>query len=332
MAATFSSKHPFLVGLVATVSACVLAACQPANSSQTNAAAVSEQTGDKTLRIGYIGPSKTAGGAVGWAIDQGTLQQGLAPIGFANVKEYVFANGPDLNEALLSNQLDVGIVGDTPGITGQANRGGTTFIGFGSVGNESWLMGREGIKTLADLQGKNIGVPNGSYMHRYVGGLIDQGLLKDVKLKFLLPRDAQSALSNGDIEAFAAPIQLGPQLQKLNYNTVDLASQHGLQGNSVILARDAFLAENPQFFKTFDGIRQAAAKDLQQKGDAYYQYYLKHTQYDEAVIRASFPLENYPVETFPETGIKALEGTKAFLLKQKIVGKDFDLAQWQIRP
>ena len=313
------------------MAAMVLSACQPSGAGKTANTAAPAGEAKQVLRIGYIGPSETAGGAVGWALHQGSLQTAVQPLGFAEVKEYVFPNGPDLNEALLSNKLDVGIFGDTPALTGEANRGGSTLIGFNNVANEAWLMGRPEIKQLADLHGKNIGVPNGSYMHRYVSGLIEQGLLKDVKLKFLLPRDAQAALSNGDIAAFAAPIQLGPQLQSLNFNTVDLASKHGLQGNSVIVARNEFLSEHPQFFKVFDQVRSAAAKDLRQQPDAYYAYYLKHTQYKEPIIRASFPMESFNAEAFPAQGLKLLEGTKHFLLSQKIISKDFAIQDWQIK-
>ena len=316
---------------LAVVTTLVLGACQPAADTGKTTQTSQATTSNQTLRIGYIGPSETAGGAVGWALHQGSLQAAVQPLGFAEVKEYVFPNGPDLNEALLSNQLDIGIFGDTPALTGEANRGGSTLIGFNSVANEAWLMGRPEIKQLADLTGKNIGVPNGSYMYRYVSGLIEQGLLKDVKLKFLLPRDAQAALSNGDIAAFAAPIQLGPQLQSLNFNTVDLASSHQLQGNSVIVARDGFLSQNPQFFKVFDQTRRAAAEDLRQQPDAYYAYYLQHTQYKEPIIRASFPMESFNTDTFPAQGLKLLEGTKQFLLSQKIINKDFAIQDWQIK-
>ncbi|UOO92533.1 ABC transporter substrate-binding protein [Vitreoscilla stercoraria] len=305
-----------------------LAACQPQKAAVD--AKQSQAIANEELRIGYIGPSKTAGGAVGWALHQGSLQKAVAPIGFGSVKEYVFANGPDLSEALLSNKLDVGIFGDTPALTAQANRGGSTLIGFNAVGHDVWLMGREGIETLADLEGKNVGVPNGSYMHRYVSGLISQGLLKNVTLNYLLPRDAQSALSRGDIDAFAAPIQLGPQLQALNYNTVDLASKHGLEGNSVIVVTDEFLSRNPQFFKTFDSVRRQAVKELQAQPDAYYQYYLKYTDYKEPIIRASFPMSTYLEDTFPEKGMALLAGTKSFLLQQKIVQKDVNVDKWLI--
>lgn len=316
---------------LAVASTCLLAACQPAASSEANANNAQAAKANQTLRIGYIGPSETAGGAVGWALHQGTLQAAVKPLGFGEVKEYVFPNGPDLNEALLSSKLDIGIFGDTPALTGEANRGGSTLIGFNSVGNESWLMGRAEIKQLSDLNGKNLGVPNGSYMHRYVSGLIEKGLLKDVKLKFLLPRDANAALSNGDIAAFAAPIQLGPHLQTLNYNTVDLASKHNLQGNSVIVARNAFLAQNPTFFAVFDQTRREAAKDLRQKPDDYYAYYLKHTNYKEPIIRASFPIESFVEETFPEQGMNLLNGTKQFLLSQKIINNDFSIDDWKIK-
>lgn len=288
---------------------------------------------ERILKIGYIGPGKTVGGAVGWSIENGTLLDKIKPLGFTGVQEIVFPNGPDLNEALLSHNLDIGVYGDTPALVAQANKGGTRLIGLNSVAVEAWLVTAKGsaAQSLSDLNGKNIGVPKGSYLHRYLNGLIDLGLLKNVEQKFILPRDARSALENGDIAAYVAPIQLGPFLVGEGFKAIDLASQHKLQGNSVIVAREDFLAATPGFFKVFDEVRRTATADLLQKKDAYYAYYVKNTQYSEAVIKESFPLEGNRVETYPEDGVALLEGTKAFLLSKGLINQDFSISDWEFK-
>lgn len=184
------------------------------------------------------------------------------------------------------------------------------------------------INKLSDLDGKNIGVPKGSYLHRYLNGLIDQGLLKNVEQKFILPRDARPALEKGDIAAYVAPIQLGPFLIGEGFKLIDKASQHKLQGNSAIVAREDFLKEVPGFFAAFDAARREAAADLKQRPDDYYAYYVKNTAYSDQVIRESFPLEGHREEPFPADALELLKGTKAFLLSKDMINKDFSIDEW----
>ncbi len=66
-----------------------------------------------TLRIGYVGSSDPTG-PLGWAKKKGILDRELQKVGFKNITFARFPNGPDLNEALVAGQLDVGSLGDTP--------------------------------------------------------------------------------------------------------------------------------------------------------------------------------------------------------------------------
>jgi sulfonate transport system substrate-binding protein len=317
------------LGLITLVSVVVGCGQKTENSAENNADAATPQQ-ERVLKIGFIGPSKTVGGAVGWAINNGTLQEKIKSLGFTSVQEVVFPNGPDLSEALLSNNLDIGVFGDTPALIGQANKGGSRLIGLNNVALEAWVISTDkNIKTLADLNGKNIGVAKGSYLHRYLNGLIDQGLVKDVEQKFILPRDARPALDRGDIAAYVAPIQLGPFLINEGLNVVDKASQHKLQGNSVIIAREDFLKEQPAFFAAFDTARREAAADLKARPDDYYAYYVKNTSYSDQVIRESYPIEGHVEETYPALATELLEGTKAFLLSKELIKQDFSLDEWK---
>lgn len=317
------------IGLITLVS--LMAGCgqktddSAANKDQAQASPAQE----RVLKIGYIGPSKTVGGAVGWSIHNGTLQEKIKPFGFTSVQEVVFPNGPDLSEALLSNNLDIGVFGDTPALIGQANKGGSRLIGLNNVGLDAWLVTADkNINTLADLNGKNIGVPKGSYLHRYLNGLIDQGLVKNVEQKFILPRDARAALDRGDIAAYVAPIQLGPFLIGEGFRAVDQASLHKLQGNSVIVTRDDFLQSHPGFFEAFDTVRRDATIDLRKRPDEYYAYYVKNTAYSEKVIRESYTIDGHTEDAYPQEALALLEGTKAFLLSKELIKQDFAISDW----
>lgn len=294
------------------------------------ATAAQPAAGDYTLRLGYIGPGQSIGGPVGWALEKGLLADAIKGLGFNQITQHIFPNGPDLNEALLSGKLDVGIYGDTPALFARSSGGATRLLGFNGIASDAWLVvPANGVDTPAELAGKRVGLPRGSYLHRYFAGLKDQGVIKDVEEVHLFPRDAQPALERGDIAAYTAPTGLGPQLKAQGLKVIDQASQHGLEGNSVIVASENFLKAHPGFAAAFDHAREQGARDLHANPDAYYTYYLTTTAFSEPVVRESWPVSSFNIDAFPQQGLDLLEGTKAFLLSNGLAKEDFSIADWQ---
>ncbi|MGO3743196.1 ABC transporter substrate-binding protein [Kerstersia sp.] len=318
-------------GNTASAPSASASATSPAGAGISAAApAAARAAGDHTLRLGYIGPSQSIGGPVGWALEEGLLASALKPLGFTQITEHIFPNGPDLNEALLSGKLDIGIYGDTPALFARSSGGATRLLGFNGIASDAWLVvPANGVETPADLAGKRVGLPRGSYLHRYFAGLKDQGVIKDVEEVHLFPRDAQPALERGDIAAYTAPTGLGPQLKAQGLKVIDQASQHGLEGNSVIVASESFLQAHPGFASAFDQAREQGARDLHANPDAYYTYYLTTTAFSEPVVRESWPVSSFNIEAYPQQGLDLLEGTKAFLLSNGLAKQDFSIAEWQ---
>lgn len=304
------------------------ASSTPATDSSSPAA--TPVAGNYTLRLGYIGPGQSIGGPVGWALEQGLLANALKPLGFTQISQHIFPNGPDLNEALLSGKLDVGIYGDTPALFARSSGGATRLLGFNTIASDAWLVvPANGVNSPAELAGKRVGLPRGSYLHRYFAGLKDQGIVKDVEEVHLFPRDAQPALERGDIAAYTAPTGLGPQLKAQGLKVIDQASQHGLEGNSVIVASESFLKAHPGFAAAFDQAREQGARDLHANPDAYYTHYLTTTAFSEPVVRESWPVSSFNIDAYPQQGLDLLEGTKAFLLSNGLAKEDFSIADWQ---
>lgn len=289
------------------------------------------------LRVGYISavggtsddPSLV--GPEGWARHKGILDSELKKIGFTKVTYVSFPNGPDLNEALASGELDLGIYGDTPAIVAKAGGHKTRLINFSQVGMNVWLVGnKKGIKSIEELKGKTVATSKGSYMYRYLVGLLEKkGLKNDVTITHLLPNDAEAALARGDIAAFAAPTTHGPLLVEKGYPLLDEAKNHpDLPGSSVTVVTEEFVKNNPDFPGVWEKIRQAGLKDLKQDPDAYYQFHAEKSKSKLSVVKASYPLETYPEEPLPKQGITLLEGTKNFLYHQKLIKKGFKLDDW----
>ena len=118
------------------------------------------------VRVGYVttgssGPT----GPEGWGFASGLLTRELATAGVSEVRFLRFPNGPDLNEAISAQAIDVGIVGDTPALVGKASGLPTRLINQSVLGMDVWLVGcKDGPRTVRDLD-------SGKVLCRDVAGL-----------------------------------------------------------------------------------------------------------------------------------------------------------------
>ncbi len=307
------------------------AAMAGAAASTLPAFSVAQGSG-QVLRLGYIGPGKKPANATGWALRQGHLQRELAALGFRDVTTRNFPNGPDLNEAFLAGVLDVGIYGDTPAIVARSRGLESQLIGFDAVGMNVWLLTpRNGVRSVQALDGQSIGVARGSYMHRYVLGLLkEHGLQKSVKVIHMFPRDGEAALDQGSIAAFAAQIDVGPLLASRGYPVIDEADKHPtLRGTSVTVASSKLLAAAPGLPVAWTRARRAALQEIRRNSDAYYAFHAEVSGFALDVVKVSHPLSQFPEAAYPAEGLALLDEVKKFLLAENLVSRDFALAQWR---
>ncbi|AKC72458.2 ABC transporter substrate-binding protein [Pandoraea oxalativorans] len=286
----------------------------------------------KTLRFGVIGPARAPAAPTGYALDRGYLLRELAPLGFNNVRFDMFSNGPDLNEAFFSGTLDVGIYGDTPAVVARSQGLKARLIGFEEIGLAAWLLTpRGGAANVKALEGKTVGVPLGSYIHRYLLGVLNgAGLTGRVRVVHMLGRDAGAALEHGSIGAYAAQSDLGPTLAALGYPVIDKANQHPeLLGSSVIVSSNDLLSRAPELPAAWNRARRAALADIDRDPAAYFDFHQRTSGIPIETIKISHPIANYPVEAFPPSGIQLLDGVKRFLLGGRLIRNDFALQQWQ---
>jgi sulfonate transport system substrate-binding protein len=322
-----SGRRRLLRGAVAAAAASALPAFSIAQTSS--------QASGKVLRLGYIGPGKKPANATGWALRQGHLQRELAALGFTDVTTRNFPNGPDLNEAFVAGVLDVGIYGDTPAIVARSRGLENQLIGFDAVGMNVWLLTpRNGVRSVKALDGQTIGVARGSYMHRYVLGLLkEHGLQKSVKVIHMFPRDGEAALDQGSIAAFAAQIDVGPLLASRGYPVIDEADKHPtLRGTSVIVASNKLLAAAPGVPAAWTRARRTALQEIRRDREATEAYYAFHAEvsgFPLDVVKVSHPLSQFPEAAYPAEGLALLDEVKKFLLAENLVSRDFALAQWR---
>ncbi|MEH2423563.1 MAG: ABC transporter substrate-binding protein [Nostoc sp.] len=331
-----SSRLSTSVGcvLLLLTTACSQGETKSAQSIQginTNSA-VAASNNISTLRIGYVGSVEPTG-PLGWAKKKGILDRELQKLGFKNITFARFPNGPDLNEALVAGQLDVGSLGDTPAIVLRARGVETRLLRITQFNTTAWLVAKKnGPRSLAELKGQKIATQKGSYMHRYLLGLLAEAkIAKDVKVVHLMTTEAKAALERGDVAAYATSSDLGPFLKSQGFPVIDSSANHqGLSGTSLVVATESFLAKQPDFPQKFNAILTEATKDLIANSEEYYQYHAQTTKYPIDVIKVSFPLQQVSEEPLPAEGVKLLEGTKNFLVSQGLAKSNFKLTDWVV--
>jgi sulfonate transport system substrate-binding protein len=137
---------------------------------------------------------------------QGTLEKKLSPLGFG-VKWVEFPAGPQLLEGLNVGAVDVGYVGESPPIFGQA--AGAQFVYFGydpaAPRAEAILVTKDSpIKSVADLKGRRVALNKGSNVHYLLVKQLEKHGLKfsDVQAVYLAPADGRAAFESKNVDAW----------------------------------------------------------------------------------------------------------------------------------
>lgn len=196
------ARDAILAGM-AVVVACGLAGCGGATAGSAGPAKASVPAtvspaalATVTLQVG----DQKGGGA----------QALLAAAGLANtpykIKWDDFTSGPPMLEGANANAIDIGQVGNTPPIFSAAANGSIDVVAVlrDSEGDGVLVPKNSTITTLADLRGKTIAVAQGSSANGTLLNTLNKAGLKptDVKLAYLQPADAYSALTRGSVDAW----------------------------------------------------------------------------------------------------------------------------------
>ena len=186
-----------------TLTACASrSAAAPLSSTGASGAAKHPEWSSYTFTIGDNGGD----GSQALARITGAFDSAPYKVRFAR-----FTYGPPLIQAAASGDIDLGSVGDVPPITGAAKEYGFKIVAVArslspTQPEENIIVPKgSALRTLADLRGRTIAVPQGSSAHGLVlNALKSAGLaLDDVHLVFLDPAAGATAFATGKVDAWA---------------------------------------------------------------------------------------------------------------------------------
>lgn len=258
----FQLKHLFrrqfnvLLGLLSLALVVTIAACAQPTATTSEAGGMPAE-----FRIGYqVIPNA----------ELLTKNLGLVEAKFPDVdiKWLPFDSGRDVNTAMVSGGLDVGLAGSVPVSTGIAqDLPYQVYFIHDIIGdNEALAVTKaSGITTMADLPGKKIGVPFGSTTHFSLLSALKQESIEaaDVQILDMQPQDMLAAWQRGDIDG---GFVWQPTLAKMVdadgtvlVTAKELAAKGVITADLGIVSKD-FAANYPDFLTGYVGVLDEAVQ------------------------------------------------------------------------
>lgn len=232
-------------------------------SSQSNPSA-----DKKVIRIAIATQDQTINTATGGPIirEEKLLEKHLPKTGKYQNVEYKIewsshTSGPPINNKMLANQVDIGMMGDFP-LTINMNTFRDKGAGVNSIyiatlsygatgaGNAVMVPKDSPIKSIADLRGKQVSVPFGSAAHgMLLGALKKEGINPDTEVKLIsqAPEVGGTSLKTNQIDAHANFVPFGELFPLRGFaRKIFDGAELGVPTFHGVVVRSDFAKEHPE--------------------------------------------------------------------------------------
>jgi len=183
-----------------------------------------------------------------------------------------FDSGRDVNTAIASGNIDLGLVGSVPLATGVATKlPYQVYFIHDVIGEAESLAVRKTAKIdrLEDLVGKKIAVPFGSTAHFSLLTALDQAGIdtKEVSILDMQPQDILAAWQRKDIDgAFVWHPTLGKILEGDGtiLTSAKVLAEKGIVTSDVGIVHNAFAKAHPEFIKSYVEVLDKAVEQYRE--------------------------------------------------------------------
>ena len=167
-----------------------------------------------------------------------------------------YSTGPSAITDLVNGKIDIAYTSEYPVVTGAFANDNISIVTNISTSYVTNLVGltNRGITSIADLKGKNIGVPFGTISQFYLGQFLElNGInIGDVTLVNLPVAQDITAFANGSVDAVVTRDPYESQIvQQYPDGTVTWSVQSSQALNDVIVCRNDWIQQNPALLKRF---------------------------------------------------------------------------------
>lgn len=239
-----------------------------------------------------------------------------------------WASGVDQNTAFAAGEIEFSSMGNIPAVSGAASGYGTKILAVNYLYDNEYVLAARadsGIKTTADLKGKNVGTYVGTVTHYAVAKYLEKaGLtLDDVNL-LNVGAEAVTSLRNGDVDAVPLGSVVAQQLE-------DEGSAYILDDDQVpiynyVVGREAFAEKYPEITEKVLELINDTWDYADSHQDEYIKFYADASGQDVATVEAAWK-DNFPqryASDFSDDDKKAYEEFVDWMKSVDYVGKDVD--------
>lgn len=190
------------------------------------------------------------------------------------INPITFKNGAEMLESYTSDQVDIGILGTQPSVSGRANNVDVKIIAAFDDQSLATVIGTNedsDIQSIDDIKGKTIGVPIGTSWYGFLLWELNTNniAVEDVEIVNIDWQSSPTALEQGEIDVAVSTQQTFNSVAEsdgIEFRILDDASDSGTQ-NCVVLARNSFAAEYPDVTESILAIIQKACDYINENQD-----------------------------------------------------------------
>lgn len=325
-----------IAGSVLAITACASANTEmPAASTPEGAANDGQQTaaGDAKLNTAtIINVAYSESNPIGKAIDEamGFSDEVFEGTGITVNWTSGLGTGAETIAALTGGSIDFANLGEFPVVTSYGNEVKEfKLVAYNRYVDDGRIIvpSDSDIKSVSDLKGKRIGVAIGTGSQLFLLQELDQAGLSadDVEIVNLGNAAWQAAYENHEIDAECSS-NTSTQQYIDDGSSIELAL--GAESLNLIVARNAFLEENPDIAKkVIEMYQKIFAYVTENPADAAKIVSDANGQSVDAVQNQFERLENKTTDEFEQQDYDYLNDVKSFALEQGLITKDFDISE-----
>ncbi len=239
-----------------------------------------------------------------------------------------FTSGPTMVESLASGDIDIAVMGNLPLFTGVSNGTDLKAI-YLTLLTENGLNGviaapDSGIETIADLKGKNVGVPVGTAAHLALELILNTAdlTLDDVNLVNIASADIATSLSHNDIDAAALWETNLTKAILRSGGTLIATSKAVMEDQTFAVATERFLNDNPEMAQYFVAGLIQVEDHMIADPEKSVEGILKRTGDDAEAWEYVYGLSK--ASGFTENTYETARLAKEFLVKTDSIQNDYD--------
>ncbi len=279
-------KKRFIITVLAIAAVAAMAGCGKksdaavdANNSEKTADTsskkeASEQEDYKELRIGTPGTDiSNALVLTKVAINQGYLEEELNAIGYTPSVSAFTKAGPEINEALMSDALDIAVYGDMPAINNNDKGTPTTIIASDCAKWKNLFLVADGVEINepSDFEGLRVVVPMGTISQYIWDEFVKANNLDASKINIINGSDGVTLVATHDADAVLSPGPTAYYNEEQGNGHVYEMPQQDIYSSFVVCVRTDVLESDPRIGVAFNKALIKAYEDVEKDHNILYE-------------------------------------------------------------